>query len=192
MMPSQRRFRYRIGICKRESRETKYWLRMIARAAPAIKEEARAHWREAKELHLIFASIIAESPDESRMSLDSDFVLRASFRHSDFVLCLYQFESIYEQTTEHRPDRLRLYGPGSLGTRIGASITFSIGVPAGAESRLCADRRVRQGVRRQMGVRVGRDRLAKLLARKDIEAVDICVPNNLHAKSPSPRPRRER
>lgn len=54
---SKKGFRYRIGICKRESRETKYWLRMIAHAAPAVKEEARSLWREAKELHLIFASI---------------------------------------------------------------------------------------------------------------------------------------
>ena len=54
---SKKGFRYRIGICKRESRETKYWLRMIAHAAPATREEARTHWLEAKELHLIFASI---------------------------------------------------------------------------------------------------------------------------------------
>jgi four helix bundle protein len=50
-------FRYRIGICKRESRETKYWLRMVAHAVPALKDGARNHWREANELHLIFASI---------------------------------------------------------------------------------------------------------------------------------------
>ena len=31
-----------------------------------------------------------------------------------------------------------------------------------------------------MGVRVVRNRLAKLIARDDIDAVDICVPNNLH------------
>jgi four helix bundle protein len=54
---SKKGFRYRIGICKRESRETKYWLRMIAHAAPATTEEARLHWTEAKELHLIFAAI---------------------------------------------------------------------------------------------------------------------------------------
>ncbi len=50
-------FRYRIGICKRESRETKYWLRMVAKAAPDLAEQARSHWMEAKELHLIFAKI---------------------------------------------------------------------------------------------------------------------------------------
>jgi four helix bundle protein len=54
---SRKDFRYRIGICKRESRETKYWLRMIAKAVPEIAERARSHWSEAKELHLIFAAI---------------------------------------------------------------------------------------------------------------------------------------
>jgi four helix bundle protein len=54
---SKKEFRYRISICKREARETKYWLRMVASAAPELKEEARRHWQEAKELHLIFASI---------------------------------------------------------------------------------------------------------------------------------------
>jgi len=54
---SKKEFRYRISICKRESRETKHWLRMMASAAPDFKEEARNHWQEAKELHLIFAAI---------------------------------------------------------------------------------------------------------------------------------------
>ena len=54
---SKKEFRYRISICKRESRESKHWLRMIAAAAPELKEEARNHWQEARELHLIFAAI---------------------------------------------------------------------------------------------------------------------------------------
>jgi len=54
---SKKEFRYRISICKRESRETKHWLRMIAKAAPEMKEQARELWQEAKELNLIFAAI---------------------------------------------------------------------------------------------------------------------------------------
>jgi len=54
---SRKEFLYRISICKRESRESKYWLRMTATAAPELKDEARIHWQEAKELHLIFAAI---------------------------------------------------------------------------------------------------------------------------------------
>ena len=54
---SKKEFRYRISICKREARESKHWLRMIACAVPEKKEEARKLWQEAKEIHLIFASI---------------------------------------------------------------------------------------------------------------------------------------
>jgi len=41
---SKKEFKYRISICKRESRETKHWLRMIAAAVPEQKTEARIHW----------------------------------------------------------------------------------------------------------------------------------------------------
>ena len=54
---SKKEFRYRISLCKRESRETKHWLRMMAKAAPEKKQAARKLWQEAKELNLIFASI---------------------------------------------------------------------------------------------------------------------------------------
>jgi four helix bundle protein len=59
---SRKDFRYRIEICKREARETKYWLRMIAKAAPGTAEHPRRHWAEAKELHLIFAAIYRSKP----------------------------------------------------------------------------------------------------------------------------------
>ena len=54
---TRKEFRYRISICKRESRESKHWLRMIVAAVPELKDKARFLWQEAKELHLIFASI---------------------------------------------------------------------------------------------------------------------------------------
>jgi four helix bundle protein len=54
---SKKEFRYRISLCKRESRETKHWLRMIAAAAAELREDARALWREAQELNLIFSAI---------------------------------------------------------------------------------------------------------------------------------------
>ena len=54
---SRKDFRNKIGICKKEAKETKHWLRMIAAAEPDTKEGARGVWQEAKELHLIFASI---------------------------------------------------------------------------------------------------------------------------------------
>ena len=59
---SKKEFRYHISICKRESRETKYWLRMVAKAAPKLKTDARPLWQEAKELNLIFAAIYRSKP----------------------------------------------------------------------------------------------------------------------------------
>ena len=54
---SKKDFRYKISISKREAREAKHFLRMIARAVPEIRDEARVLWQEAKELHLIFSAI---------------------------------------------------------------------------------------------------------------------------------------
>jgi four helix bundle protein len=54
---SKRDFRHKIGICRKEALETKYWFRMIARAAPDCKIPARPLWQEAKELNLIFSKI---------------------------------------------------------------------------------------------------------------------------------------
>jgi four helix bundle protein len=54
---SNKDFRHKIGICKKEARETKHWLRMIAAAAAETKAAGRTLWREAHELHMIFAAI---------------------------------------------------------------------------------------------------------------------------------------
>lgn len=55
---SKKDFYYKIAICKKESRETKHWLRMIATAENGLKEEARFIWKEANELNLIFSAIL--------------------------------------------------------------------------------------------------------------------------------------
>ena len=54
---SRQDFRHKIGICKKESRESKHFVRMIVMALPELKEEAKPLWQEAKELNLIFNSI---------------------------------------------------------------------------------------------------------------------------------------
>ena len=46
-----------IGTCRKESKESMFFLRMIATAEESLTEEARMVWREAKELNLIFGSI---------------------------------------------------------------------------------------------------------------------------------------
>jgi four helix bundle protein len=58
---SKKDFRNKIGLCRKESRETKHWLRMIASANEELKDEAREHWQEAKELNLIFSRIFRSS-----------------------------------------------------------------------------------------------------------------------------------
>lgn len=55
---SKKDFKHKLGICKKEAKETKHWLRMVAVACPELKDEARILWKEAHELTLIFSSII--------------------------------------------------------------------------------------------------------------------------------------
>lgn len=58
---SRKDFEHKLGICKKESKETKHWLRMIAKAMPESKNDAKDLWRESNELQLIFISIIKKS-----------------------------------------------------------------------------------------------------------------------------------
>jgi four helix bundle protein len=62
---SRREFRQKIGICKKEARETKHWLRMIATAEPPYAPEARELWKESHEIHLIFAAIFRKLSTKS-------------------------------------------------------------------------------------------------------------------------------
>jgi len=55
---SKKDFRHKIGICKKESKETKHWLRMIDKANPSKNVECRRLAQEAQELTLIFSSIL--------------------------------------------------------------------------------------------------------------------------------------
>ena len=54
---SKKEFKQKIGTCRKESKETKFWLRMIAKAVPEKKTRARTLWKEANELNLIFGAI---------------------------------------------------------------------------------------------------------------------------------------
>src|ERR1044071_8272227 len=54
---SKKDFRYTIGRCVKEAKETMFFLRMIATAEPALAGEARKLYREARALMLIFAAI---------------------------------------------------------------------------------------------------------------------------------------
>ena len=54
---SRKDFHHIVGRCKKEAKESKFFLRMIAVSEPAIANEARPLYREANELMLIFASM---------------------------------------------------------------------------------------------------------------------------------------
>ncbi len=55
---SKKDFQHKIAICKKESKESKHWLRMIAKANPDKAGECRKLWQEAHEFTLIFSAII--------------------------------------------------------------------------------------------------------------------------------------
>jgi four helix bundle protein len=54
---STKAFKTAIGRCKKEAKQTMFFLRMIAAAEPSLAAEAGILYREAKELMLIFAGI---------------------------------------------------------------------------------------------------------------------------------------
>ena len=54
---SQKDFRYTIKRCLKESKETRFFLRMVAASETALATEARDLYREASELVHIFASM---------------------------------------------------------------------------------------------------------------------------------------
>ncbi len=56
---SKKDFKNKIFICKKESQETKHWLRMLARCVPERKDNIKDLWKECQELTLIFGKIVS-------------------------------------------------------------------------------------------------------------------------------------
>lgn len=54
---SKKDFKHKIGICKKEAKESTHWLHMMAIANPEGIETCRKLWQEAHELTLIFSAI---------------------------------------------------------------------------------------------------------------------------------------
>lgn len=54
---SRKEFKQRICTSRKESKETMFFLRMLATAEEGLAAEARALWREARELNIIFGAI---------------------------------------------------------------------------------------------------------------------------------------
>jgi len=62
---SKQDFKNKIFICKKESQETKHWLRMITTSNPEKTDEARKLWKECQELTLIFGKIVSSLKKQS-------------------------------------------------------------------------------------------------------------------------------
>lgn len=58
---SNKDFIHKISISNKEAKEIRYFLRIIAKAAPEKSKEARRLWKEAHELNLIFTTIIKKA-----------------------------------------------------------------------------------------------------------------------------------
>ncbi|MEK7163626.1 MAG: four helix bundle protein [Patescibacteria group bacterium] len=60
---SKKDFQNKIFICKKESKETMYWLELIGKSLDddKLKEECRELWSESKEFALIFNKISSSS-----------------------------------------------------------------------------------------------------------------------------------
>ena len=55
---SKKDFRHKIGLCRKEAKETMHWLRMVAKANPTREDECRRFAKEAHEFVLILSSIL--------------------------------------------------------------------------------------------------------------------------------------
>lgn len=62
---SKKDFEHKIGICKKEAKETCYWLRMLSNLYPKRTEELRILWKEVHEFVLIFSASILTSRKNS-------------------------------------------------------------------------------------------------------------------------------
>jgi len=54
---SRKDFEHKLGISKKEAKESKHWLRMIARANLDKRDECKLLWKEVNELTMIFSKI---------------------------------------------------------------------------------------------------------------------------------------
>jgi len=63
---SKKDFEHKMSLSKKEAKETKHWLRMIARAVPDLRDEAKKLWQEANELNLIFSAIVNKSKRKAK------------------------------------------------------------------------------------------------------------------------------
>jgi four helix bundle protein len=65
---SRKDYIHKVGVAKKEARETTYWLKMIIAAEPNLKNNALIIYQEAKELNLIMNAIVKKVSGENLLS----------------------------------------------------------------------------------------------------------------------------
>lgn len=58
-------FIHKLSICKKEARETEYWLELIASVFPRFAKEVHVLKQEAKEINLICNAIVRKTKEKS-------------------------------------------------------------------------------------------------------------------------------
>jgi len=58
---SRKDFFNKIYLCKKEAKETMYWLQLIAKAEKSTQDPCRQLWKEVHELVLIFSKITSRT-----------------------------------------------------------------------------------------------------------------------------------
>jgi len=66
---SRKDFKHKIALCKKETRETKYWLRLLKSISLNTSIELEKLAQEAKELHLIFNAIYRSTINNSKITI---------------------------------------------------------------------------------------------------------------------------
>lgn len=68
---SRKDFHHKLGIAKKEARETMHWLYMISVASPHLSDKSDILKQEAKELNLIFNAIIHSSKRSESLEISN-------------------------------------------------------------------------------------------------------------------------
>lgn len=75
---AKRKFIKIIGACRRQARACKFFLRMLVKACPGLREAAIPLWREANDLRLIFFRIRRTSQEKLKIP-DESFIRHSAF-----------------------------------------------------------------------------------------------------------------
>lgn len=68
---SKQDFVHKISICKKEAKETKYWLRILQVSNPEISDQLKGAEKECQEFIFIFSSIIKTSKQKSVLKTEN-------------------------------------------------------------------------------------------------------------------------